>query len=132
MADISKFIGRKSQQESIIEKFTKLIEGKSKEEIREIEMNLLKPEPIPFYNQKKDHKTNNPVHQKSITVTFSDVKYIDLWEKYFKISRNIKNNTYHVGFLIELFRLLEQGKLEYDEKKNRYYRKLSDGRLRRL
>lgn len=132
MADISKFIGKKTQQQCKMERFLEMIEGKSKEEIREIEIMLLRPTTIPFYNEKKDKKVANAIQQKSITVFFPSPKYIDLWEKHFKISRNIKNNTYHVDFLIELFRLLEIGKLEYDKAKGNYYVKTKSGRKRKL
>ena len=117
--DITKFVGRKSHEQNLISRFTKMVKSaNTKKEIRELEMRLLRPKPIEQYKGPRPGRSN--YKQKVITVTFPNRKYVDQWAKYFKVNTYVENNTYDIDFLIELFRLMEIGYISWDPKKKSF------------
>jgi hypothetical protein len=128
-SDITKFIGRKSQEENLIGQFAKMVrKAKDKNEIRKLEMRLLRPKPIEAYKGPRPGKSN--FKKKCITLTFPSTKQVAIWAKYFKVNTYIENNTYDVAFLIELFNLMEQGLIEWKEKEKKFiFPVLKDGKL---
>ena len=120
MPDITKFLGKTSREEDILKQFTKLVEkATSKIGIRELELRLLKPKPIPIYTGPKTGRTN--FKQRSLLLVFKSKTYIERFKKFVKINTYNTNNTYHVELFVELIRLLEDGRLEFSYDKNRFY-----------
>jgi len=121
MKNIDEFFNKKIiNNKFIIKRFMKLIMNKTKEQIREIEIQLLKPEPIPFYNYKKD-KRQNAIDKKTISLILPDVKYLDLWSRHFRISKHIKNNSYDTAFIVKILQLIDKNRIQFDSSRNEYY-----------
>jgi len=117
--DITKFIGSKSHQQNLIDRFRVLVKkAKTKPEIRELEMRLLRPKPIEKYKGKRPGQTT--FKKRCILLTFKSSKHITTWAKYFRVNTYVENNTYDLDFLIELFRLMEIGAISWNAKKNTY------------
>jgi hypothetical protein len=111
--DITKFVSKKSRELSIMEKFHKLIKGKSESEIRDIELALLKPKPLPIYKGSKVGRSQ--FKKRSITLTFPAESWIDKFADYFKVNKYLDNNSYDIEFLMEIFRLFDKGRLRWDK-----------------
>lgn len=118
--DITKFLGRESREEDVLNHFQKLLKkSKSKFEIRNLELKLLKPRPIDKYTGPKTGRTS--FKQRSLVLVFKNKTFIERVGKFVKVNKYATNNTYHVDLFEELIRLLEDGRLEFNYKKNRFY-----------
>lgn len=117
--DITQFVSRKSHEENLIARFTDLVrKTKTKKEIRMLEMSLLRPKPIGKY---KGQLPGKSLHAKrSIKLTFPSQQHIKIWAELFKVNTYVENNTYDIDFLIELFRLMKDGKVLWDKDKKRF------------
>lgn len=120
MADITKLIGNKSHTENKRAKFEKLIEGKSKVEIRDIEMALLKPEPIKKYTGQLSGPS--PYKQRTLVITFPNKEWIERLGKFIKINLYQENNTYDIAFLLELITLMEKDRIVFDTDTKHLYK----------
>ena len=116
MAKITDFVGtqRKTLEGDVIKRFNKLIEGKEKEDIRKIELSLLKPKPIAHYKGKRPSRLTD-LKKKTVTVYFPDEKILMRFAKYLKIQTYIENNIHDVAFFLELLKLLENETIKWDE-----------------
>lgn len=131
MGEITKFISKKSREESTIEHFNKIIEkAKSKQEIRKIEMKLLKPKPIESYRGKKSGMST--FQKKSLVVVFKTPEPINDLSKIIKINQYISNNTYDTDIILELLRLIKTERIEWNVKKKKFYLKTMNGRRIRI
>lgn len=130
--DITKFVSKKSKQENLIDRFHELVKSaKTKEEIREIEMALLKPKPLPSYKAGGKGLFTG-FKKRSIRLTFNNGHIIKKWMNMFRVNTYLEFNTYEVDFITELFHLLETNRLTWDKKKKKYYLHTKDGRRLRL
>lgn len=116
MAGITEFIGtkKKTLEGDIIKRFDKLIEGKDKEGIRETELALLKPKPIPHYKGKKPSRLTD-LKRRVVTLYFQDEKILMRFSKFIKIQTYIENNIHDVAIFLELLRLLESQTIKWVE-----------------
>lgn len=120
MPDITKFLGKTSREGDILRQFAKLVKkATNKQSIRELELRLLKPKPIPKYNGPKTGRTD--FKQRSLLLVFKSKTYIERFKKFVKINTYNTNNTYHVELFVELVRLLEDGRLEFSYSNKRFY-----------
>lgn len=121
MADIVKFLGKSSRESDIIAQFIKLVSKTkgNKKKIRELEHRLLKPKPLPPYHGPKTGRTS--FKQRSLLIVFKSKSFIERFKEFVKINTYNTNNTYHVELFVELIRLLEDGRLEFSYKDNRFY-----------
>lgn len=118
--DIAQYLGKASRTADLISQFIKLVKNaKSKKEIRMLEHKLLKPKPIPPYHGPKTGRTT--FKQRSLLLVFKDKAFIERFKQFVKINTYNTNNTYHVELFVELLRLLEDGRLRYSDKDNRFY-----------
>lgn len=117
MTKITEFIGggKKTLEGDIVNRFTKLIEGKSKEEVREIELSLLKPKPIAHYKGKRPSKLTD-LNRRRVTIYFQNEKVLMRFSRFLKVQTYIENNIHEVGLLLEMLRLLESETLRWNEK----------------
>ena len=129
--DITKYINKRTQEENQIKRFNAMLPDiKTKQELRNLEMHLLKPKPIPNY---KGAKSGRSAFQKrTLLLAFPDGSYIKRIAKFFNINSYIQNNTYDIGFLIELICLMEKKRVEWDKDRKRFFIVTKDGRKIRL
>lgn len=127
--DITKYINKRTGEENQIERFEKMRPKiKTKQELRNLEMHLLKPKPIPEYKGSKSGMSD--FKKRTILFSFPDSKCVQRLGKIININKYIENNTYDVSFLMELVRLIELGRIEWHKK--RYYVKARNGGKIRL
>jgi len=119
-----------SYEESKIKRFKQLIKGKSEKEIRKIEQSLLKPIPIPKYRGPTAQKSD--IEKRTIEITFPSETYIKRFAQFIKINTYIKCNTYDTEKLIELLRLMEEGRIRWNKTQRCYFFKERVGRRIRL
>lgn len=125
---ITEFITRRKVSHDTIraENFDSLVKDKSIEEVREIEQSLLKPKPISKYIGPKSGPS--PFIKRSIMVSFPHKEHIERLGKFLKVSTYIQNNTYDVDLIIELIRLMEEGRLHWNKRVKKFYFKEGVGR----
>lgn len=130
--DITKFIGKKSHEEVLTGNFATLAKkAKSKKELRILEMNLLKPKPIPIYTGPKT-SGRSAFKKRSVLMTFPDTLYIEKMSNICRVNTYIENNTHDVDFLVELIRLLESKKIIWNKERKKYYLKKRNIKGKRL
>lgn len=128
MADITKFIGDKSREETIIDQFFRLAKKcKSKQEMRKLEQSLLKPIPIPPFEKIGEGKRTD-FSNRSIVVAFPDKKYIKRLKQFMRINTYKGNNTWDTAIFVELLDLLESGRLKFDHKNKKFIMKTKKGK----
>lgn len=112
---------KKEIQKNLILQFLQLYEKHKGDKpfIRNLEMRLLRPAPLPEYKLKAKPKSED--QKKSIIVRFAKSKYVENWGKHFKVNYYLKNNTHDTDFLIELFRLFDTGKLAWNSEDKKFY-----------
>lgn len=115
--DISKLFGKGGRETSVMERFVIAIEDKDPEEIRVIEMTLLKPTAITPYTGPTMGRSD--YDKRSITMAFESEEAVNRLGKFMRINKFSHNNTYDVGILMEVLRLLESGRLHWSPKKKR-------------
>jgi len=118
--DILKSIGKKKSKEfDVMKRFAKLIEGKTKEEIRKIEYSLLKPETLPPYMGKTTAQTE---HQKrTVAFTFKTQKDVQKLSSHFQVLTYQGNNLHKTDWLMEIVRLLDIGAMEWREETKSFH-----------
>lgn len=132
MTGITKFLGKKnvSHDEMRAKNFDRLIKDKSESEKRVIEQALLKPKPIPKYTGSKTGLS--PFLKRTVEVTFPNPGCIIRLGKFLRVSTYIQNNTYDVDLIMELVRLMEDGRLRWNKREKCFYFKEGVGRRIRL
>lgn len=115
--DITKFVSKKNREDNVMGKFHKLIKGKSDAEVREIEMRLLKPMPIPAYKGPKPVRAN--FKRRTLRLAFQKKSIVDRYEAFIKVNKYVENNTHDVDLFIVLLEHLESGRIIWDGKKKR-------------
>ena len=118
--NITQYINKKTGEENQIERFQKMLpKMKTKQEVRNLEMHLLRPKPLPEYKGNKAGST--PFQKRTLLFAFPNGSYIKRLSKFFTIRPHIQNNIYNINFLIELIRLLEKKRVVWDEDKKRFF-----------
>ena len=125
---MNKLFNKKKHTKNRILKFLSLFSEyrKDKKKLRNLEMQLLQPDPIPKYEGQK--ATQNLFKKRSIIVSMPNSKHIEQWARHFRINKHVDNNTWDTAFLIELFNLLDSGRVAWDKKTKKYKLKTKDGR----
>jgi len=124
MTKITEFIGggKKTLEADIVKRFAELIKGKGKKEVRDIELSLLKPIPIPHYKGKRPSKLTD-LNKRRVTIYFQNEKVLMRFSRFIKIQTYIENNIHEIGLLLELLKLLEGKKLIWSEKEGHFLMK---------
>jgi hypothetical protein len=125
MRDITKFVSKKTREENVMEKFNGMIKGKSEKKIREIEMRLLRPRPIPKYKGPKPVRQN--FKRRSLKLAFQKKSVVDRFEQFIKVNKYVENNTHDVDIFLVLLDRLEKERLVWDGKKKNLYLKNRKG-----
>ena len=129
--DITNYINKRTQEENQIRRFDVMLPGiKTKQDLRNLEMHLLRPKPIPEY---KGAKSGRSAFQKrTLLLAFPNSSYIKRLANFFNINSYIQNNTYDIGFLIELICLMEKKRVKWNKDRKRFFIITKDGRKIRL
>lgn len=115
---IRSIIGSK---ESRVERFLKLAKGRDKEDVRKLEMTLLKPESMRPYTGKAPGRGDySPMVKLALKVIFHSRESFQLFEKHFLISRPkgleaSLRSVESLEKLIALVEALDRGIIEYDK-----------------
>lgn len=90
----------------------------NKEELRDLEMNLLTPEPIPEYVGENRRYFINSEH--SVKFVFSSQEEMDFFSKYIQITEYIEKSITDIKIILDLFRAMELGEISYDKKLGKF------------
>lgn len=113
MAGIDSFLGGDRHNERV-KKFKNLSVGKSKEEIRELEMLLFKPdESTDYTGEVVRHNINSEF---AVKLVFSSQEEWDLLNKYFVVGHYIEKSISKLKLLIDMLKALDNGQLSYNKK----------------
>lgn len=117
----NKIFKKRGHIQNRINQFLSLFEKNKddKKKLRELEMRLLQPTPIPQYKGPK--VATKQFNKRSIMVAMPDASGIKKWAKHFKVNQYVKNNTWDIDFLLEIFNLLDSGRLHWDSQKKKFY-----------
>lgn len=113
---IRKFL-KGSKEKAKSKKYSDLSKNRSEEDKREIELALLKPDKIPSYTGPTPIK--NSLDKLTVKIILPDEKSMSLLRKYFKVGTFVEQSINNISLLLELLRLLESGKLEFDKHEKR-------------
>ncbi len=112
---LDKFVKAKQTQEGFrIKRFDELIVGKSKTEIREIEMKLLVPRPIPKYTGPAPRDVDFKL--RAIKFVFRNRDEVELIKRHVKVSHYVENNSQDVAVIVAIFKAIDEGRIKFDGK----------------
>jgi hypothetical protein len=112
-ATIEKFLGQNARRDRVA-KFEELCKGKTKEEIREIEMALLRPDAIPDYVGEVTRYNINS--ETTVKLVFKNETEMALIGKYLSINTYIEPCISDIKVLVDLFGAMEKGDITYNKK----------------
>lgn len=102
--------------DSRVKRFAKAAEGKTKEEVRELERTLLKPDVLPPFTGKKPPRSS--VEQRSVKIIFETDEDMELFRQHFRVNTFKEQNTREIGAIIALVDAFSRGVLRFDSKTN--------------
>lgn len=118
--DITYFINKKTGEENQLARFEDLFpKQKTKQDLRNLEMHLLKPKPIPIYKGKKVGRTD--FQKRTILFVFQNELQVKKLSQFFIVNTYIQNNIYDVEFLMEVIRLMEKKRIVWNGKRKKFY-----------
>lgn len=110
-----------NEDESKLARFMRLKQGKSKEEIRKLEMELLRPEKLQMRVGAKMRAVTT-LEARSILLVFPTDTSVDLFKKYFKVSKYKGQSAHRIEMLIDFLQVINTGELVYDANKHTFAR----------
>ena len=124
----AKLFGKKSHSGNLFEHFMKVFEKyrDDPEKLREAELQLLKPKPIPKFTGPKVDRRD--FMMRSIRVALPSHEDVLKWGEHFRINTYIENNTYDIDFLLFLFKKMDEGRLSWDKEKKCFVLHTTTGR----
>lgn len=96
-----------------VERYLSFSDGKTKEEKREIEASLLKPDELPKHPLRK--KTKN--FDLYATIFFKSREEFDLFSKHFRVTNYITQSVSDITPIMSIVDLLEKGRLKIKKNK---------------
>lgn len=99
-------------KDSRVQRFQKAVAGKSKEEVRELERTLLKPNALPPFAGKRPPRST--IEQRTVKIIFETDESIELFKQFFKVSSFKEQNTREIGAIVALVEAMDRGSLRYD------------------
>ena len=115
---ISSFLSGNAKSISSVKKFEEASKGKSKEEIRQLEMKMLKPEEMPKYTGEKIRYIINS--KLSAKIIFHDQEEMDLFQKHVSFAFYQGTSITNFKIITDLFHALEAGTITYDKKTSQF------------
>lgn len=111
MGGIDSFLDGKRSRAA---KFEELARGKTKEQRRELEKTLLKPQVLPEYSGNIPGKSS--IENRTVKIIFETSMDLELFKRHFKVSAYKELNVRDILLLIKFLSLLDEHILEYDSK----------------
>ena len=112
-------IGARSRSSVQAQRIEELSFGKTNEEKRELERQLLKPDRIQPYTGTIPGQ--GPVEQRTLKMIFNSMGEMELFSKHFKVSNYKGANTRDVDILMAFVMALESGVLEFNHEDGNLY-----------
>lgn len=114
---IADFLSKNSVPDKVAT-FAKLSQGKSKEEIRNLEMELLAPEPIPTYiGEARRYVMNSEF---ALKIVFKDQEEMDLFGSIIPIASYMENSATDIKIILDLFKAINSGTVSYNKKSGEF------------
>lgn len=110
---IEKFL-KKGAREDRVDKFERLSKDKPKEEVREMEAALLKPDVIPDYVGELSKFVRNA--DTTVKLVFKSKEDMELVGRHLVITAYIEPSISNINIVLDLFKAIEAGKISYDKK----------------
>lgn len=114
---IDDFLSKKARPDRVA-LFEKMSAGKSKEEVRKLEMEMLEPEPLPMYTGEEIRYIANS--ELSVRFVFKNEEEMELFGKYVPIATYLERSVTDIRIILDLFRSMESGKITYDKKTGKF------------
>jgi hypothetical protein len=113
VAKIDDFLGKNSRPDRL-KQFEKLSAGKTKEEIRILEMELLEPEPIQQHIGEERRYVVNSEH--SVKMVFKSKEEMDFFGRFIPIAEFKEKSITDIKIILDLFLAIDSGTVSYDKK----------------
>lgn len=113
MNKIENFLAKNARPDKI-KQFEAMTAGKSKEEIRQIEIEMLEPEPIPLYVGEEHRYIVNSEH--TVKFIFANQDEMDFFGKHIPISSYIEKSVTDLKIVFDLLKEIENGSIIYNKK----------------
>lgn len=109
-----------SKTRSKSKQFLEQSRGKSKEEVRELEQQMLKPATLPPYT--KEQANTNVLADRGVKIVFPDMETFELFARHFRVrgvGKAVGNAVTDIKLLILFLEHLESGEIVYDKENGR-------------
>ena len=113
MNKIENFLAKGARPDKM-KQFENMTVGKSKEEIRQIEMEMLEPEPIPLYIGEERRYIVNSEH--TVKFIFANQEEMDFFGKHIPIASYIEKSVTDLKMVFDLLHEIENGSILYNKK----------------
>jgi hypothetical protein len=110
---IEEFLSKGAKPDPV-RQFEKLSAGKNKEEVRELEMAMLTPEPIPQYVGEEQRYIMNS--EFTVKMVFASQEDMDFFGRFIPIANYMEKSITDLKIMFDLFRSIDAGKISYDKK----------------
>ncbi len=117
MSSISDFLSKNARPDRV-KQFEQMSAGKSKQEVRELEMAMLEPEPIPEYMGEELRYIINS--EFAVKFIFKDQEEMDFFGKFVKIAVYHERSITNMKIIMDLFHSIENGEISYDKKTGKF------------
>ena len=118
-------------EDNRVKRFAKLVKGKTAQEKRKLEEDLLKPSQLPKYTGPEPSAQG--IEGRAVRMVFPDDESFDAFRRHFSVSTYQQNSISQkqIKPLLAFVRLLDKGVLTYDSKKDKYtFRDVAKSRRR--
>ena len=110
---IDEFLGAKSRPDKV-RQFEHMSIGKTKAEVRELELNMLMPEPLQGHIGEERRYFMNSEH--SVKMVFRCQEDMELFGEFINITEYIEKSITDIKIIMDLFRAMKTGKITYNKK----------------
>lgn len=117
MNKIENFLAKNARPDKM-KQFEAMTAGKSKEEIRQIEIEMLEPEPIPLYVGEEHRYIVNSEH--TVKFIFANQDEMDFFGKHIPISSYIEKSVTDLKIIFDLLKGMDAGEITYEKKTGRF------------
>jgi len=121
---------KKSSRRNTFEREKSKIEPENKRGQRELEMQMLKPTPLPSHTGDVSHVKG--IWDRTVKIVFSSKEAFNLFGKYFTVGTYREQNCREVKLLELLLQELESGNIRYKKGRIKYAKHLRDRKSNRM
>lgn len=126
MSKIFEFFADTTRESVKQQGFTSAIdEGLTASELRELEMQHLRPESVP----KPVTKAKDPIEDRTVKIRFGSDEDLAFFKKFIRTHQYQGLNTYDTGIIIDLLRMLDRDGIKYSRSGRYFYYESKNGRV---